>query len=257
MFPLSLLLVCAAQAQQAGPSPEAVKNCKRRLAPLQEDYNFHYKILPVWAKVRFHAPMDQVEDAWNRQCESGAGDGKSTTEDWLQRDARDAYFSDKEDLARRVLATAPGDDAPLELGKVPQEDREDFLQLIPKAGDDGDFRDPGLAASVGRRQQEIRSAARAARENLLSARAAGGGNGSTSPAGDKHPGQIVYIDKVENRSTVLKASEVPQSIAWVQSEGAWVPVVRIEITGTKDHQEVTSYGPDGHVLARTILSPPH
>ena len=62
-------------------------------------------------------------------------------------------------------------------------------------------------------------------------------------------------DKVEGRSWTKRAEEVPPTIAWVKVEQTWVPVVRIEITGTAERREITKFGPDGRVLERTIQAP--
>ena len=38
--------------------------------------------------------------------------------------------------------------------------------------------------------------------------------------------------------------------------GAWKPVVRIEITGSKDRRCFTKFGADGQMLETTVASPP-
>jgi hypothetical protein len=81
-------------------------------------------------------------------------------------------------------------------------------------------------------------------------------NGALSPAGDKHPGQILHEDKVDGRTWTRAASEVPVTIAWVQVSGAWKPVTRIEITGTAEQRRFTKYGADGQMLETTIQAPP-
>jgi hypothetical protein len=79
-----------------------------------------------------------------------------------------------------------------------------------------------------------------------------------SPAGDKHPGEIVFEDKVEHSTHTKRATEVPASIAWVQLDAVWVPVVKIVITGAGQTREMTKYGPDDRFLATTTatLGPP-
>lgn len=81
-------------------------------------------------------------------------------------------------------------------------------------------------------------------------------NGAHSPTGEPHPGKIVHDDKVDGRTYTKSASEVPQSIAWVEVDGAWKAVVRIEITGTKEQRRITKFGVDGHELETTIQAPP-
>ncbi|MDO8630665.1 MAG: hypothetical protein Q7R41_09230 [Phycisphaerales bacterium] len=76
-------------------------------------------------------------------------------------------------------------------------------------------------------------------------------NGALSPAGEKHPGEIVHEDSVDRRMWKRTAAEVPLSIAWAKLNGKWIPVVRIVITGTSEHREMTSYGPGGQFLQRS------
>ncbi len=79
-----------------------------------------------------------------------------------------------------------------------------------------------------------------------------------SPAGNKHPGEIVFEDKVENTTHTKRATEVPVSIAWVQLDATWVPVVKIVITGSGQVREMTKYGPNDRFLTTTTatLGPP-
>jgi hypothetical protein len=79
--------------------------------------------------------------------------------------------------------------------------------------------------------------------------------GKTSPSGATHPGQILFEDRVDNREWIKQADEVPQTIAWVNVEGVWHPVTRIEITGTTEQRRTTKYGKDGEFLETTIQSP--
>jgi hypothetical protein len=81
-------------------------------------------------------------------------------------------------------------------------------------------------------------------------------NGARSPAGEAHPGQIVHDDKVDGRTWTRAAAEVPTTIAWVEVNGTWKPVVRIEITGTVTQRRITKFGPDGQMLETTIQAPP-
>ncbi|MFO0578461.1 MAG: hypothetical protein U1A78_31030 [Polyangia bacterium] len=81
-------------------------------------------------------------------------------------------------------------------------------------------------------------------------------NGSTSPDGDKHPGEIVHNDRIEGRSYTRRADQVPPTIAWVKVAGTWKPVVRIEITGSKERRCFTKFGADGQMLETTVASSP-
>jgi hypothetical protein len=82
--------------------------------------------------------------------------------------------------------------------------------------------------------------------------------GALSPSGDVHPGEIRFDDQVENRVYTQRATEVPVGIAWVKREAAWVPVVKIVITGAGQIREMTTYGPHDQFLNRTTatLGPP-
>ena len=79
---------------------------------------------------------------------------------------------------------------------------------------------------------------------------------ATSPSGEAHPGQIENIDKIENKTWVEQASDVPQSIGWVRTNDVWVPVVRIEITRSDLRIEVTKFGKNRTLLETTVSSPP-
>ncbi|HSK00168.1 MAG TPA: hypothetical protein VK932_02960 [Kofleriaceae bacterium] len=85
-------------------------------------------------------------------------------------------------------------------------------------------------------------------------------NGAVSPAGDPHPGQIEYDDRVEDRTWTRSAADVPQAIAWVKVGERWRPVVRFEIVGAGDQREITSFGPNHEFLetttARMSAAPP-
>lgn len=80
-------------------------------------------------------------------------------------------------------------------------------------------------------------------------------DGAISPAGEKHPGEIVHDDKIDGQVWTKRAAEVPQTIAWVKLYEKWIPVVRIEITGTPDRLEITSYGPGDQFLQTTLQAP--
>ena len=81
-------------------------------------------------------------------------------------------------------------------------------------------------------------------------------NGSTSPDGTKHPGEILHVDKMDGREWSRAAADVPLTIAWVHSSGLWVAVARIEITGTPTRRRMTKFGVDGAMLETTIQGPP-
>jgi len=81
-------------------------------------------------------------------------------------------------------------------------------------------------------------------------------NGAQSPAGETHPGEILHEDKIDGRTWTRAAGEVPLTIAWVEVNGTWKPVVRIEITGTADQRRITKFGADGQMLETTIQAPP-
>jgi hypothetical protein len=76
-------------------------------------------------------------------------------------------------------------------------------------------------------------------------------NGARSPSGDKHPGQIEYDDRVDGRIWTQSAAEVPVTIAWVEVDARWQPVVRIQIDGAGDQREITKFGPDHALLEVT------
>lgn len=79
---------------------------------------------------------------------------------------------------------------------------------------------------------------------------------ASQPNEATHPGEIVHDDKVDGRSWTVKASEVPETIAWVTVNGVREPVVRIEITGTREQRRFTKFGRDGQMLETTIQAPP-
>jgi len=80
-------------------------------------------------------------------------------------------------------------------------------------------------------------------------------NQTTPPDARSHPGEIVHVDRIEQRTWTVKASDVPEGIAWVVVSGRREPVVRIEITGTPQQRRITKYGLDGQVLETTIQAP--
>lgn len=80
--------------------------------------------------------------------------------------------------------------------------------------------------------------------------------GERSPTGEKHPGTIVNEDKVGGRTWTDRASEVPQTIAWVKVHARWVAVTRIVAVGTSTRREIHQYAEDGSLLQSTMQAPP-
>jgi hypothetical protein len=80
-------------------------------------------------------------------------------------------------------------------------------------------------------------------------------SGVPSPSGDKHPGEILFEDKIDGRKWIEQATEVPQSIAWVNTNDVWQPVVRIEITGTIQQRRISKFAKDGTWLESTVQAP--
>lgn len=79
---------------------------------------------------------------------------------------------------------------------------------------------------------------------------------SKSPAGDVHPGKVVTDDQVKGTKKEQDASELPSTLVWVDVDGSYVPVVRIEVTGTEQARRITKFGPDGQMLDTTTMRPP-
>ncbi len=77
-------------------------------------------------------------------------------------------------------------------------------------------------------------------------------NGATSPAGDRHPGEILNVELVGGREWTRRAEDVPQGIAWVEVDGVWQPVVRVEVVEGERRREITRFGPDGMFLDTTM-----
>jgi hypothetical protein len=77
-------------------------------------------------------------------------------------------------------------------------------------------------------------------------------NGAVSPAGDRHPGEIVFEDRSDGRRWTERADENDQTIAWVESDGAWRPVVRVVLAKAERFMEITKFGPNDEPLEHTI-----
>lgn len=80
--------------------------------------------------------------------------------------------------------------------------------------------------------------------------------GNESPNGDIHPGTVVTKDDVRNLEKTEKAEDLPPFITWVDVNGVYKPVVRIEVTGDPDRLRITKFGEDGTMLESTVMSPP-
>lgn len=83
-----------------------------------------------------------------------------------------------------------------------------------------------------------------------------GVTGELSPDSRRHPGRISHDDQVAGRTWTSLAAEAPQSVAWVQKDGEWVPVLKIVVVGSSDRREITKFGPEGEVLERTLMTAP-
>ena len=81
-------------------------------------------------------------------------------------------------------------------------------------------------------------------------------SGATSPAGDRHPGEIAYEDMIESRKWTRDAAEVPQTVAWVRDGESWAPVMRIVSSGVPGRRRIDKFGADGALLESTVQAPP-
>lgn len=81
-------------------------------------------------------------------------------------------------------------------------------------------------------------------------------NGAHSPTGDVHPGVIEHSDATTGRIWQRKAAEVPQTIAWGQIDGRWIPVVRVKAAGNPGQRRISRFGPDGQLIDSTVQAPP-
>ena len=77
-------------------------------------------------------------------------------------------------------------------------------------------------------------------------------NGASSPAGDSHPGEIVFEDRRDGRRWTEKADDNDQAVAWVEANGAWRPVVRVVLAKAEGFMEITKFGPNDEPLEHTI-----
>lgn len=68
-----------------------------------------------------------------------------------------------------------------------------------------------------------------------------------------HPGTITFVDGSTQQITrEAEASELPFEIAFVDVEGQYRPVVRIEAFTSPEQRVIHRYGPDGELLNTTI-----
>jgi len=72
-----------------------------------------------------------------------------------------------------------------------------------------------------------------------------------SPAGDRHPGKITFVDHVHNRTWTEAAADQETSMAWVEVGGRWRPVVRIELDCIDNRCEITKSGVNNEFLEHT------
>jgi hypothetical protein len=79
-----------------------------------------------------------------------------------------------------------------------------------------------------------------------------GVTGAVSPTGEQHPGTIVNEDTVGGTTRAHRASDVPQSIAWVKVHDRWIAVTRIVAVGTTARREIHQYAADGSLLQSTL-----
>jgi hypothetical protein len=66
----------------------------------------------------------------------------------------------------------------------------------------------------------------------------------------KHPGTITIVDETAGTEKQVRASDVPESVAFIGD----VPVVRV-VSRTRDDgaRDVMSYGADGALLQSTLM----
>ncbi len=67
-----------------------------------------------------------------------------------------------------------------------------------------------------------------------------------------HPGTITFVDASAGTEKVERAEDVPDSIAFVQLNGANVAVVKVVATTHGDHRTLHAYGADGVLLKTTV-----
>ena len=76
--------------------------------------------------------------------------------------------------------------------------------------------------------------------------------GELSPDGERHPGLIVYVDRINNTTHSDNVSDVLQEVAWVFDGFKWQAVVRCELVGEPGGRcHIEQFGADGRTLQRT------
>jgi hypothetical protein len=77
-------------------------------------------------------------------------------------------------------------------------------------------------------------------------------SGETSPTGERHPGDVRFVDHIAGREWTENARDVLRGIAWYQGVSTWEPVVRVEMSGSGDQREISRFGVDGKFFDVTL-----
>jgi hypothetical protein len=72
----------------------------------------------------------------------------------------------------------------------------------------------------------------------------------------EHPGTIVFVDEERGTEDTREASGVPDTIKFVQVDGAWIPVMRVVAHKRDGRLVIRSYDGEGSLLSTTIQEPP-
>jgi hypothetical protein len=72
---------------------------------------------------------------------------------------------------------------------------------------------------------------------------------------EPHPGEVVMEDDVAGTLRRVAADSLPESMTFVEVDGARVPVVRILTTGDGELRIVRSFDATGRELARVVAGP--
>lgn len=68
-----------------------------------------------------------------------------------------------------------------------------------------------------------------------------------------HPGKIEFVDGDTNRVlSVDDVADVPERVAWAETEDGLAPVVRVVATTNGDRRTINEYGVDGALLRTTV-----
>ena len=68
-----------------------------------------------------------------------------------------------------------------------------------------------------------------------------------------HPGKITFVDgNTQEITREADASEVPFSIAFVEVDGCYQPVVQIVAFTSEDRRIIRQYGTNGQLLNSTV-----